>query len=82
VFNRRGDEVIAGMQQAENGRVVALGSTGVEDYLSRMAVEEAGHSLAGAVDGCVGVLSLQVDGRGIPEVLCPVWTHGLHNLGQ
>jgi hypothetical protein len=38
--------VVAGMQQAEDGGVVALGAAGVEDHLGVMAVEEAGHGLA------------------------------------
>jgi hypothetical protein len=46
-----------------------------------MAVEEAGHGLASPVDGGMCMLPVLVDRRGIAEVLGPVWTHGLHNLG-
>jgi hypothetical protein len=47
VLDRSGDEVVAGVQQAEDGRVVALGAAGVEDHLGVVAVEELGHGLAG-----------------------------------
>ncbi len=41
VLDGGGDEVVAGVEEAEDGGVVALGAAGVEDHLGVMAVEEA-----------------------------------------
>ena len=70
------------MQQAEDGGVIALGSAGIEHHLGVVAVEELGEGLPGAVDGGARLLAMQVDRRGVAEVLRPVWTHGLDNLGK
>ncbi len=80
VLDRRGDEVIAGMQQAEDGGVVALGAAGVEHHLGVMAIEELGQGLARAVHGRARLLPVQVDRGGVAEVLHPIGTHGLHHL--
>jgi hypothetical protein len=49
VLNGGGDEVVAGAEQAEDGRVVAFSATGVEDHFGGVAVEECGQGLAGTI---------------------------------
>jgi hypothetical protein len=61
VLDGGGNEVVAGVQQAKDGRVVALGAAGVEDHLGGVAVEEAGHRLAGLVHSGVGSLAVEVN---------------------
>ena len=58
VLDGSGNEVVAGVQQAEDGGVVALGAAGVEDHLGVVAVEKLGHRFAGAVDGGVRLLAV------------------------
>jgi len=82
VFDGGSYEVVAGMEQAEDGGVVAFGAAGIEDYLGVVTVEEARHGLAGAVNGSAGPLARLVDGGGIAKVLDPIRAHGLHHLGQ
>ena len=80
VLDRRGDEVIAGVQQAEDRRVVALGASGVKNHLGGVAVEEFCHRLASLIDTLVRLLSVQVDRGGVAEVLHPIGAHRLHHL--
>ena len=77
-----GDEVVAWVQDSEEGEVVALGASGGEDDLGGAAVEEAGDGLAGVVDGGAGVLTLLMDGAGVAELLDPEGTHGVEDLGE
>ena len=82
MLNGSGDEVVAGTQQAEDGRIVALGAAGVEDYLGGVAVEECGQGLAGTIYGSARLLPLDMDGGGVAKVLGPIRAHGLHHLRQ
>ena len=82
VLNRSGNEMIAGMQQAEDGCVVAFGAAGVEDHFCVVAVEKFGHDGARAVHGGVRLLAVEVNRGGVAEMLHPVWPHGLHHLRQ
>jgi hypothetical protein len=80
MLNGRGDEVIARVEQAEDGGVVALGAPGVENDLSVMAIEKLSQDRAGAINGLARLLPVQVDGRSVAEVLEPIGTHGLDHL--
>ena len=88
VLDGGGDEVGGflreeiGLQDAEEGEVVALGAAGGEDDLGGAAVEQRGDLLAGVLDGGAGVLALLVDGAGVAEVLDPEGTHGVEDLGE
>jgi hypothetical protein len=61
VLNRSCYEVVAGVQKAEDGGVVTLGATGVENYFGVMAFKEARHGLARPVNGCASLLAVLVD---------------------
>jgi len=56
-----GNEVVTGMEQAEDGCVVALSAAGVEDDFSIVAVEEAGHGFTRPVNGGAGLLAVLMD---------------------
>jgi len=71
VLDRRGDEVIAGVQQAEDRRVVASVPPELKTP-RRRAVEEFCHRLASLIDTLVRLLSVQVDRGGVAEVLHPI----------
>jgi len=82
VLDGGGDEVVAGVEDAEEGEVVAFGAAGGEDDLGGAATEEASDGLAGVVDGGACVLALLVDGAGVAEVLEEEGTHGVEDLGE
>ena len=69
VFDGRGDEVVAGLDESEDGEIVALGASAGEDDLGGAAVQQRGDRLAGVLDGGAGVLAVEVDRRGVAEGL-------------
>jgi hypothetical protein len=82
VLDGGGDAVVAGMEQAEEGSIIAFGAAGVEYHFRIMAVEKLGQGFTCAVDGSAGALAVHVDGGGVAEVLHPVRAHGLEHLRQ
>ena len=82
MLDRSGNQVVAGVQQAKKGSIVAFGAARGEDDLSRVAAEKLGQGLAGLVHGSAGALALLVDRGGVAVVLHPVRAHGLHHLRQ
>ena len=81
VLDGRGDEVVAGIGESEEGEVIAFGASACEDDLGGAAVEQGGDGFAGVLDGGAGVLAVVVDGGGVAEVLEHVWAHRLEDLG-
>ncbi len=82
VLDGGGDEVIAAMQKAVEGRVVPFGAAGVEYHFGVMALEELGNGLAGSFDGGAGLLAVEMDRGCVAEMLHPIRTHGLDDLRE
>src|ERR1700721_2426801 len=82
VFNRRGNEVVAGGEKAKEGSVCSFCAAVIEYHFRLMTVEEFGQSFASLVDSCAGPLAMQMDGRGVAEVLHPIGAHCLDHLGK
>ena len=82
MLNRGGDDVIARLHQAEQGQVVAFGAAAGEDYLGSATVQQLGNMFARALDRRPCLLSLLMNGRGVPELLEEVGTHRLKHFGQ
>ena len=88
VLDLGGDEVggfvavEVGVQDAEEGEVVALGAAGGEDDFFGGAVEEAGDLGAGVLDGGAGALAGLVRGAGVAGGGGEVGEHGLDDLGE
>ncbi len=74
--------MVAGMQNPEDRRIVALGTARVEYNFRFMAIEELRHGLAGPVHGRMRLLTMKMDRRGIAKVLHPIRAHGLDHLRQ
>ena len=74
--------MIAGAQQSENRGVIAFRASGIEHHLGSAAIEELCQRLAGLVDGRVRLLPVQVNRRGIAEMLHPIGAHRFHHLWQ
>jgi hypothetical protein len=81
VLDCGGDEVVAWGEDAEDGKVVALGAAGGEDNFRWAAVKEAGDGLASVVDCSAGMLALLVDRAGVAVVLQVIGTHRLEDFG-
>ena len=75
-----GDKVIARLQHAGQGQVIALRAAAGEDDLRRAAPQQARHLLAGTLHGGPGTLAVKVDGGGVAELLGKPRAHGREHL--
>src|SRR6516225_7557650 len=74
--------MVAGVKETKQGGVVAFCSTGVENYLGVVAVEELCHGLTGTIQSSAGRLAVQMNRRRVAEVFLPEWAHCLHHLWE
>ena len=72
MLDGRGDDVSPGLSQPENRQIVGFGAAAGENNFRRAATQQSGHRFARALDGCPGLLSMMMDGRGVAEVLAEV----------
>ena len=82
MLDGRSDDVIARLGQSEDRQVVGFGAAAGEDDLRRAASQQRRHRLARALHRRPRLLSVMMDGGGVPEVLAEVRLHGLKDLGQ
>ena len=82
MLDRRGNHVIARLDQAEQSQVVAFGAAAGKDNLGSATVQQLGNLLACPLHRRPRLLSLLMDGRGVPKLLEEVGTHRLKHFGQ
>src|SRR5437868_7311420 len=82
MLDRRGDHVVSGRSQSENGEIVGLRTAASEYDLRSPASQQCSYRLPRALHGCPRLLSMVMDRRRVSEVLAEVWAHGLKNLRQ
>ena len=68
------------LHDAEQGQVVTLRAATGKDHLGRTTVQQLCNLLASLFNRGACLLSLLMNGRGIPELLEEVWTHGVEHL--
>ena len=82
VLNRRRNNLVPGLRNSENGKVVRLCPAAREHDLRSAAAEQRGHRLARPLYRRPRLLPMMMNGGCVAEVLREVRPHGLQNLRQ
>lgn len=82
MLDLRGDEMLAGLERAEQGKIVRLGTAGGENDFRCAAAKKRGDLLAGSVDSRAGKLAGLMDAGWIGEVFGVEGAHGVEDRGK
>jgi hypothetical protein len=82
VLNRRGDDVIAGLDRTKDCQIVAFGTAAGEDDLGRTAAQKDGDVTTRLLDGGPGFLPFLVNRGGVAEGFEQPGTHYGSHLGK
>src|SRR5579862_70757 len=82
MFDRRSDDVIAGLNHAEDCQVVSFRPAAGKHDFCWLTSEKSGYRFASAFHRRACLLPVMMNGRSIPEALGKVRLHGLEHFGQ
>ena len=82
MLDGRADDMLSGVDKAENCQVVAFGAAAGKHDFRGAASQQSRHRLARALHRRPRLLSVMMDGRRVAKMLPEVSLHGLKDLGQ
>src|SRR5881394_2435679 len=82
VLNRRGDYVVAALDNSEDCEIVTFRPAAGEYHFRRPATQHGRNALPCPLHRRPGVLAVMMYGRGIPKLLDKVGMHRLQHLWQ
>lgn len=82
VLYRRSNDVVARLDETEEGEIITFSAAGCEDDFRFAAVQHVGDAGTGALHSSASLLAGLMNGRGVAKAFEHPRAHGLKYLGQ